>query len=233
MKTHQSIRVKAWLKLMQSLVLLPVAFLWPAGTWHWWEAWAMILVWSIFMVTSTVILLKHDPELLAERLKTIPIQKGQKSWDKVLMMLLLATGLAFYILPGLDVMRFGWSEPFPVWIEITALMIQVPGLIVIIWTLRTNTYLFPVVKISKERKHHVITHGPYAYVRHPMYAAVILLGFAVPISLGSRYGLIPALCMAGLFIVRTIFEERTLKVELPGYSEYTKTTQYRLMPGIW
>lgn len=99
--------------------------------------------------------------------------------------------------------------------------------------MRENTYLSQVVKIDKERGHHVITTGPYALVRHPMYTVVIVLLFAVPVALGSRFALILAVFLTVLLIVRTCLEDRTLHIELEGYVEYANKTHYRLIPGIW
>jgi protein-S-isoprenylcysteine O-methyltransferase Ste14 len=99
--------------------------------------------------------------------------------------------------------------------------------------MHANTYLAPVVKIDHEREQLVITDGPYAIVRHPMYSAIIVLVIAFPTALGSRFGLIPALLLVLLLVIRTIFEDRTLRTELPGYPEYTSVTRYRLIPGVW
>ena len=99
--------------------------------------------------------------------------------------------------------------------------------------MRENTFLSQVVKIDTKRQHEVITTGPYALVRHPMYTAIIVLIFSVPTALGSRYGLIPAFVLAWLLILRTYLEDRTLQTELPNYSDYVKRTNYRLIPGIW
>ena len=101
------------------------------------------------------------------------------------------------------------------------------------WIMRENTYLSQVVKIDKQRDHHVITTGPYALVRHPMYTITIVLLFAMPIVLGSRFALIVSAFLAVLLVVRTYLEDRTLYTELRGYPEYTKKTPYRLIPRIW
>lgn len=233
-QTNQSkFRTRVWLSLFVRLVVFSLALLWPVGSWQWWEAWVLIGLWLAFAVSITVYLLRHDPALLAERLKLSPVQVGQKLWDKVLMLLMIIVGLGIYIVPGFDVLRFQWSEPLPVWIEILAMLVHLPGFIVIGWVMHTNTYLSRVVKIDDERGHHVITSGPYAIVRHPMYTAVIVMVFAVPVALGSRFGLIPAVLIALLLIVRTYLEDRTLHNELRGYPEYANKTRWRLLPGIW
>lgn len=99
--------------------------------------------------------------------------------------------------------------------------------------MRENTFLSQVVKIDKKRDHQVITTGPYAIVRHPMYTVLIILLFAVPIALGSTFALILSFFLTVLLIVRTYLEDNTLHTELKGYPEYAKQTRYRLIPGIW
>ncbi len=99
--------------------------------------------------------------------------------------------------------------------------------------MRENTYLSQVVKIDKDRGHKVVTTGPYALVRHPMYTVVIVLLFALPVALGSRYTLILAVFLTLLLIIRTYLEDRTLHQKLAGYSEYAKQTRYRLIPRVW
>ena len=100
-------------------------------------------------------------------------------------------------------------------------------------TFRENTHAAPVVKIQTERGHRVVTTGPYALVRHPMYAGALLLFVGVPLLLGSWYGLAAALVMIALLVARIVMEERTLTNELPGYREYAERVRWRLIPGIW
>ena len=213
--------------------LFAVALLWPAGTWRWWEAWVLIVMWVVYGAVMTHYLLQHDPILLAERLKLVPIHKEQKYWDKLLMSVFFIGGIGLYLIPGFDVMRYEWSEPLPEWMRILALLIHLPCFLLLGWVMRENTFLSQVVKIDKDRGHKVVTTGPYAVVRHPMYIVVIILLFAVPVALGSRFALILAAFLTLLLIIRTNFEDRTLHEELKGYPEYAKQTRYRLIPGIW
>jgi protein-S-isoprenylcysteine O-methyltransferase Ste14 len=215
------------------MTLFAVALMWPAGTWHWWEAWVMVALWTAFGLVMTPYLLRHDPELLAERMKLVPLHKDQKVWDKVIMLLFFISGIALYIVPGFDVVRYEWSEPLPVWMRIIAMVLHLPCFVMLGWVMRENTYLSQVVKIDKERAHQVVTTGPYALVRHPMYSIVIVLLFAVPVALGSRFALILAAFLTALLVVRTYLEDRTLHAELAGYPEYARHTLYRLIPGIW
>lgn len=225
--------IKTWLSFVIRMSFFAVALLWPAGTWKWWEAWVLIGLWSLFGGVMTHYLLRYDPGLLAERKKLMPLDKNQKTWDKILMLQFFIVGIGLYLIPGFDVVRYGWSDPFPLWIKILAMFVHLPSFLFLGWVMRENTYLSPVVKIDKERGHHVVTTGPYALVRHPMYTVVIVLLFAVPMALGSRFALILSVFLTLLLIIRTYFEDRTLHRELEGYSEYAKQTRYRLLPWIW
>lgn len=222
-----------WLSFVVRMALFAVALIWPAGTWRWWEAWVLVALWTVFGLVMTIYLLRHDPALLAERLKLVPLHKDQKAWDKVLMLLFFISAIGLYLLPGFDVVRYAWSEPLPVWLRILAMLIHLPCFVILGWIMRENTYLSQVVKIDAERDHKVIATGPYALVRHPMYTVTIILLFAVPAALGSRYALIIALFLVVLLVVRTYLEDRTLHAELAGYPEYASKTAYRLIPGIW
>lgn len=228
---HSPTRI--WLSLAVRMTLFAVALMWPAGIWNWWEAWVVVGLWAVFGVIMTNYLLHNDPELLAERLKLTPFQKEQKNWDKVIMLIFFIAAIALYIIPGFDVVRYEWSEPLPLWMKVIAILIHFPCFVLLGWVMRENTYLSQVVKIDKQRDHHVITTGPYALVRHPMYTVTIVLLFAVPVVLGSRYALILSVFLAVLLIVRTYLEDRALHAELKGYPDYIKQTPYRLMPGVW
>ena len=215
------------------LAMFPVVFLLPAGTWRWWQAWVLVGIYLSYGAVMGLYLKRHDPALLAERLAASPVQANQAGWDKVLSVLMMVAGFGILLVPGFDVVRFRWSEQLPLWVELTAMAMHLPCFALIGWVMHTNTFLSRVVKIDKARGHHVITTGPYAIVRHPMYVAVIVMIFAMPLALGSRYGLIPAAVMAALIIVRTVLEDRELHAGLPGYPTYAQTTRYRLIPGIW
>ena len=121
-----------------------------------------------------------------------------------------------------------WLRVLVMWLIFVAM---VPCGRLITKVMRANTYLSKSVKIQEG--HEVISTGPYAVVRHPMYVAVIVLLFALPLALGALYALIPAAATAALMVLRTALEDRTLRGELPGYAEYTERVRYRLVPGLW
>lgn len=222
-----------WLRLIVRMVLYALALMWPAGIWTWWEAWVLLGLWTVYGVVFTPYLLKHDPALLAERLKLVPLHKEQKSWDKVLMTIFFVAAIALLIVPGFEVVRYGWSESLPLWMKVVGFVIQIPCFIGLAWVMRENTFLSQVVKIDEQRGHQVITTGPYAWVRHPLYSIAIVLFFSIPLALGSRYSLLLSVVLTLLLIIRTYLEDRTLHEELAGYKEYAQHTLYKLIPGIW
>jgi protein-S-isoprenylcysteine O-methyltransferase Ste14 len=215
------------------IAMMPIVFMLPAGTWRWWEAWAVSALYMGYAISIWVYLSREDPELLAERLRSDTSHADQKTWDKLLMVAMLVSGIALFVVPGLDVVRFEWSRALPVWAVILAMIVHIPGFVFIGWVMHENTFLSRVVKVDAERGHSVITTGPYAIVRHPMYSAVILLVLSFPVALGSRWGLVPAVIMVSTLVVRTALEDRTLRSELSGYPEYAAQTRYRLLPGLW
>ncbi len=229
----EPIGAKAWVGAGVRMALFPLAFLWPAGTWQWWEAWVLVAMWLGWGVLMTVWLARNDPALLAARMDARPAQEDQEGWDKLWMLATFPVGIALFVVPGLDVVRFGWSEPFPVWVEVLALALHVPCFLLLARVMRENPYLFRVVKVDEEHGHEVVTTGPYAVVRHPMYVAVIVLVLALPVALGSRFGLVPGGLLAAMILARTVMEDRTLHEELPGYVAFAERTRYRLLPGVW
>lgn len=230
---NKLLAIKIWIRFCFRMVFFAMALLWPSGTWFWWEAWVVIALWTGYGLVMIPYLLRYDIALLMERMRFVPIHKDQKTWDKVIMLIFFVSAIGLYLVPGFDVVRFAWSEPLHMWLRVSAMLIHIPCFIVLGWVMRENTYLSQVVKIDEDRGHKVITTGPYALVRHPMYTVVIVLLFAVPLALGSRYALILALLLSLLLIVRTNLEDRTLHKELEGYVEYANQTRYRLIPGVW
>jgi protein-S-isoprenylcysteine O-methyltransferase Ste14 len=214
------------------LLLLAVLLFAPAGTLRWPEAWGVMGMWTVWAILITSWLARHDPALLEERLNPRPIQKGQKRWDKVFVLAAFPLGIALIVLPGLDAVRFHWTEvpPLAKGIGFAAL---IPAALLFFLVLRENTYLSRVVKIDRERGHKVITTGPYASVRHPMYVSAILFYFGWSLALGSLLTLLAGALLSALMVVRTYLEDRTLHEELPGYREYAQRTRYRLVPGVW
>jgi protein-S-isoprenylcysteine O-methyltransferase Ste14 len=132
----------------------------------------------------------------------------------------------------LDAGRMGWSA-VPQWVVIVGYVLLIGGIAVTTWAQAVNPFFEPGVRIQKERAQQVITSGPYRVVRHPGYAAAIVMFVGIPLALASWWGLLPAALAIALLVVRTGLEDRLLQAELSGYSDYARRTRHRLVPGIW
>jgi protein-S-isoprenylcysteine O-methyltransferase Ste14 len=133
---------------------------------------------------------------------------------------------------GLDAVRFGWA-PLPLWAIYPGLVLFAVGASLVTWCASVNPHLERTVRIQTDREHRVITEGPYRFLRHPMYAGVILGNLAAPLILGSSWAFAVAFYDIALFTWRAALEDRTLRAELPGYAEFAQQTRYRLLPGLW
>ena len=198
--------------------------LWPAG-------WAYLILFFVAASWITILLARHDPALLAERMKS-PLQKGQPFWDKVFLLVLTVGWCGWFVLMGLDAVRFRWSV-MPVWLRCAGGALMVLSFRMMARVFRENTFLAPVVKIQTERGHKVVSTGPYAVVRHPLYAAVLIYLPANALLLGSWYGLAASLALSGGIAFRTAMEDRELQRGLEGYREYAARVRYRLIPFVW
>jgi protein-S-isoprenylcysteine O-methyltransferase Ste14 len=219
-----------WKSVTGFAIMLVLLFV-PAGTLAWPAGWALLIEFSIASTLITRWLLRHNPELLAERMAPL-IQRDQKPWDKVLMTAFLLLWCAWLVVMSLDAARFGWSH-MPLWLQVLGAIAIAVGMYITFLTMRANTFASPVVKSQAARGHRVVSDGPYKVVRHPMYGGALLLIAGIPLLLGSWWGLAMALVIVLLLAIRAVMEERTLMAELPGYTDYAARVRYRLVPFIW
>ena len=212
-----------------SIFGIGVAMFWSAGRIDWWPAWAAIAVWLAWFTATYILILRRNPDLMAERLSP---PQGAKSWDRVILSILRLTQLARYILAGLD-QRYGWTGGFPLAAQSVALSVCVLSYALLTWAMVSNTFFSQIVRIQSDRSQMVVTWGPYRYVRHPAYAGMILFEFGMSTLLASWWAILAGGLCAILIILRTILEDRTLQAELTGYKDYARQVRYRLIPGIW
>jgi protein-S-isoprenylcysteine O-methyltransferase Ste14 len=199
-----------------------------AGRIDWTAAWLVIVFFTGFLVRFIAWGLRHEPDLIRERSQ---VASNVKIWDKVINGLDALLLFSLMVVAGLDV-RFGLSD--------VAIALQVVGFtgfvaaVYAIWrALAENPFASRYARIQDDRGQKVIRSGPYRIVRHPMYAAIILLMVCLPLTLGSWWALVPGVLICALFVLRTALEDRMLLGELPGYADYARVTSYRLLPGIW
>ncbi len=223
--------VKVWLTLAVEAVIFSALLFGAAGTIRWPAGWAYLILFFVGALWITLFLARHDPALLAERMK-IPVQKGQPFWDKILILPMIVAWCAWLVLMGLDAVRFRWSA-MPLWLQCAGGALIVLSFWMFARVFRENPFLTAVVKIQTERGHRVISTGPYAAVRHPLYAAVLIYLPANALLLGSWYGLAGSFVLSGGLVFRTAMEDRELRRGLAGYAEYAARVRYRLIPFVW
>ncbi len=212
-----------------SLVSAGVALFWSAGRIDWWPAWTVIAVWLIWFTAVDMIILRFNPDLMAERLAP---PKEAKVWDRAILSVIRLTELVRYILAGLD-QRYGWTGDFPLAAQIVALTVCVLSTALFVWAMASNAFFSQVVRIQSDRGHTVATGGPYRYVRHPSYVSTMLFELAMSTLLASWWAIIAGGLCAILLVLRTALEDRTLQAELTGYMDYSRRVRYRLLPGVW
>lgn len=196
-----------------------------AGTVAYWPAWIWLCVLGIPVFGIGVYLLVNDREFLEKRMRTYEQRSPQRFVIYISLIWLVAT----FVAPGLD-WRFGWSRE-PAWLIwlCNALMGVAYGLLV--WSLLSNRFASRVVEIQQGQQ--VISTGPYAVVRHPMYLSGVFVYCLSAPALGSYWAIIPAVLIIPIFIVRIRNEEQLLLEALPGYAAYTRRVRWRLLPGVW
>jgi len=204
--------------------LMTGTFFGSAGRWDLPLAWACLGVYAAFMVLAQMLM---TPELRRERMKPAP-----GGIDRQIRWIMLPFMVGFWVVAGLDIRRHG-SAPIPPGWQILGLAGFTTSLGLALWALTQNPFFSPVVRVQTERGHHLITSGPYQFIRHPGYLGSAGSALCGAVALGSWWALLPAMGVVGVMIRRTILEDRFLRSELAGYSEYARKVRYRLLPGIW
>jgi len=213
------------LRFVFALLISGLMFFLPAGTFRYWQAWAFIAILFIPMLSVLVYFLRKDPELLERRMRTREKERKQKT--------IIALGLPVFVvlllIPGFD-RRFGWSG-VPPFVVVVADLVILAGYGLFVLVMRENRYASRVIEVEEGQK--VISTGPYAVVRHPLYLAGMIIYSFSPLALGSYWALLPALLLIPIYVVRILNEEKDLAENLPGYREYLQRVKFRLIPGIW
>jgi protein-S-isoprenylcysteine O-methyltransferase Ste14 len=224
----KNLNPKAWLALIVLAVAMAFLLFVPAGTIHYWQAWIYL---SIFMGASaliTVYLMRRDPALLERRMTGGPMAEKERA-QKLIMLCTSACFVALLAVPAFD-HRFGWST-MPLGGVLSGDALVGIGFYLIFLVYRENTFTSAIIEVAKNQK--VISTGPYAIVRHPMYASASLYLMGTPLALGSYWAFIAVGAMIPFLIWRLLDEERFLAKNLSGYDEYQKRVRHRLVPFVW
>ena len=212
-----------------SLLVLILCLFLPAGTWAWPRGWLFLGVLLASSIPITLYLRKVNPDVIAGRVNR---HESPRRWDLLLGLMMLAAMIAVPIVAALDDGRYHWL-PVPWWGCVLGYTLLIIGMVGLTWAESVNKFFEPSVRIQTDRGHRVIDTGPYAIIRHPGYVSGFLVFIGMPLSLGSVWALIPAVLACLLIVVRTIWEDQTLREELAGYEEYAQRVSYRLIPGVW
>lgn len=212
-------------RFIPGFLLLGALFFGTAGSLAWGNAWIYLGTLAGLMILVLGYLLARDPALLEKRMKARERRGAQKRCVAASFFAIAP----LFVLPGLD-RRFGWSivPQAVVWVALAAV---VAGYALFFTVMRANSYASRVIEVQEGQK--VIDTGPYSAVRHPMYAATVLIYLASPVVLGSWWAAIPAIAYLPLLGLRILDEEAMLRRELPGYAEYCGKVRWRILPGIW
>ncbi|HWA19005.1 MAG TPA: isoprenylcysteine carboxylmethyltransferase family protein [Devosia sp.] len=219
---------KSLVALLITLIVMAVVLFLPAGTLDWPRAWWFCAAFVAATLIAIAALWRLNPEIFAARSR---VQAGTKSLDYLFITIVM--GGFFLILPvaGLD-FRFGGANA-PDWVVWLGYVLFAIAYFGEAWPQAVNRHFEPGIRIQEDRGQTVIDTGPYAFVRHPGYIFGTLLAISMALMLGSYWALIPALAVGVGLVPRTLFEEQTLRAELPGYTEYTQRVKWRWVPGVW
>jgi protein-S-isoprenylcysteine O-methyltransferase Ste14 len=219
---------RAGLALAVMAAVMGVLLFVPAGTLRYAQAWVYLGVFMGASVLMTLDLLRRDPALLERRLKGGP--KAEKEPTQRLIVRCAALGFAaLLVVPALD-HRFGWSATLPGG-AVAGNALVAAGLYLIHLVYRENTFAAASIDVAEQQT--VVSTGPYAIVRHPMYAGAALYFIGTPLALGSYWGFVPAAALMAIVVWRLVDEERFLVRHLPGYVDYRQRVQHRLVPFVW
>jgi len=216
---------KALIQTLGFAALTGLLVIVPAGPGYW-QGWLYWIVFLLCCVAVTLYFLRHDPALVERRMRG----GGEREQSqKIIRALLSVVLIPLFVVPGID-HRFGWSH-VPAFAVVAADAVVVLGFAIIFMTFRANSHASAIIDVAPDQR--VVSTGPYAMVRHPMYLGATLLLLATPFALASVWALIFAILAICCLVWRLLDEERYLSQHLPGYDDYRRVTRYRLVPLIW
>jgi protein-S-isoprenylcysteine O-methyltransferase Ste14 len=219
--------LRSALSLAVMLLVFALLLFLPAGI-AWRRGWIFLLVFVVLTAFSCAYLWRANPDIFIARSK---VHQGTRAWDKLLLIPILLSFFAIFLVAGLDA-RFGWSA-VPDWLVLIGYILFAASYVLSTWVYAVNKFAEPSVRIQSERGQQVIDTGPYALLRHPLYAFSFFLVVGMALALGSWWALLPVAVGVIVILVRTVLEDRMLQNELDGYKEYASRVRYRLIPGVW
>ncbi len=223
-----NLNAQALLSLIALAAVMGLLLFVPAGTIRYWQAWVYLSIFMGASLLTTLYLMEKDPALLKRRMRGGPTAEKRRT-EKIIMSCASIGFIALLVVPALD-HRFRWSA-VPLSCVIVGDVFVAAGFYFIFLVYRENPFTSATIEVAEDQK--VISTGPYAIVRHPMYAGAFLYLAGTPLALGSLWGFLPLAAMVPFLIWRLYDEESFLATNLPGYAEYRRKVRHRLIPFIW
>jgi protein-S-isoprenylcysteine O-methyltransferase Ste14 len=199
-----------------------------AGTFRYWQAWSFLAIYFAAASAMTVYLIRNDPALAARRMNGGPWAEREPA-QRIIMSLASIGFIGLIVVPAID-HRFAWSA-LPLYAVLIGNGLILLGWLGIFFVFRENSFSSATIEVSADQR--VISSGPYALIRHPMYAAGLVMLFGIPLALGSAWGVLVVVAIVPALVWRLVNEEDFLARNLPGYRAYRDRVRYRLVPLIW
>lgn len=228
--TPNAALLKTLVGILASLLFIAVLVFAGAGRLNWGLGWLFVVVWGLLKVVFILLLRWYDPALLVERATR---HENTQKYDRLLVPVYFVFSFGTILVAGLDGGRFSWSGEMPIALIIISYVIYLFGNWLASWAVSANPFFSSESRLQVDRNQKVTRLGPYRFVRHPAYLATVIIWPVTGLLLESWYAVIPGLLAALMMFIRTIYEDRMLHAELPGYAEYAQQVRYRLFPGIW
>jgi len=223
-----SLKARAWISLIAFAIAVALLLFLPAGSIHYWQGWLYLTLFVGASALTTILLFRRDPALLARRMRGGPAAESRPT-QRIIMLGASLGFIALLVVPALDY-RFGWSRLPTVAIAAGDVLVAV-GLYLVFVVYRANTFASATVEVGQDQQ--LVSTGPYAIVRHPMYASALLYVMGTPLALGSYWGLLVLAEFLPFLIWRLFDEEQLLAEQLPGYPQYQERVRHRLIPFVW
>jgi protein-S-isoprenylcysteine O-methyltransferase Ste14 len=223
-----SLNARAWLALVIVTAVMCALLFGTAGTIRYWQAWIYVVIYAGASISTMCYLVKKDPALLERRMRGGPMFEKERT-QRIIMTFTSLGFIALLVVPALD-HRFGWSS-VPIWAVVLGDVLVAVGYFFIFHVYRVNSYTAATIQVVPGQT--LVSTGPYAIVRHPMYASGSLYVIGTPLALGSYWGFVAFAAMLPFLLWRLLDEERILTRDLPGYADYRRRVRHRLVPFIW
>jgi protein-S-isoprenylcysteine O-methyltransferase Ste14 len=227
-ETMKSLNIRAVRSSLFGVLATAALLFLPAGTLDYWQGWVLLAVFVVGSAATTMYLAIKDPKLLERRMNLGPKAEKEKT-QKIAVSFVILGFIAVLVFAAFD-HRFGWS-PVPPYVSLAGDALVAFGFLFTFFVLKENSYSASTVQVAEGQT--VISTGPYALVRHPMYAGALVMTAGMPLALGSWWGLLAGGLMVPAFMWRLLEEEKFLKKNLAGYAEYTQKVPHRLVPYVW